>query len=101
MPSEIRWIILRSNVDLPRSEEHTSELQSRFELVCRLLLEKKNELEPVVLRDQVLEPAVRALTQQHGIAVQLELVLHVEGAETLAQRSHEKLYQLVREAIHT
>src|SRR5699024_12652413 len=26
-----------------RSEEHTSELQSRFELVCRLLLEKKKE----------------------------------------------------------
>src|SRR5690606_40725738 len=27
---------------LPRSEEHTSELQSRENLVCRLLLEKKN-----------------------------------------------------------
>src|SRR3712207_8564266 len=27
--------------DLPRSEEHTSELQSRQYLVCRLLLEKK------------------------------------------------------------
>src|SRR5437868_9579791 len=26
---------------LVRSEEHTSELQSRFDLVCRLLLEKK------------------------------------------------------------
>src|SRR5207249_5022955 len=26
-----------------RSEEHTSELQSRFELVCRLLLENKND----------------------------------------------------------
>src|SRR2546422_7902598 len=26
---------------LPRSEEHTSELQSRLHLVCRLLLEKK------------------------------------------------------------
>src|SRR5207247_10054377 len=26
----------------PRSEEHTSELQSRVDLVCRLLLEKKN-----------------------------------------------------------
>src|SRR5699024_11367360 len=26
-----------------RSEEHTSELQSRFDLVCRLLLEKKNQ----------------------------------------------------------
>src|SRR5258707_12052525 len=28
--------------DLDRSEEHTSELQSRQYLVCRLLLEKKN-----------------------------------------------------------
>src|SRR5690348_17527010 len=27
---------------LPRSEEHTSELQSPVHLVCRLLLEKKN-----------------------------------------------------------
>src|SRR5437868_12602177 len=27
---------------LLRSEEHTSELQSRFDIVCRLLLEKKN-----------------------------------------------------------
>src|SRR2546429_3391569 len=27
-----------------RSEEHTSELQSRLHLVCRLLLEKKNDL---------------------------------------------------------
>src|SRR5699024_12807396 len=27
----------------PRSEEHTSELQSRFDLVCRLLLEKKKD----------------------------------------------------------
>src|SRR2546422_6974219 len=29
-------------VDVGRSEEHTSELQSRLHLVCRLLLEKKN-----------------------------------------------------------
>src|SRR5699024_11980540 len=29
---------------LPRSEEHTSELQSRFDLVCRLLLEKKKNI---------------------------------------------------------
>src|SRR5699024_11253663 len=30
--------------DIPRSEEHTSELQSRFDLVCRLLLEKKKKV---------------------------------------------------------
>src|SRR5207249_12229492 len=29
--------------DARRSEEHTSELQSRFDLVCRLLLEKKKK----------------------------------------------------------
>src|SRR5437588_8061504 len=29
---------------LPRSEEHTSELQSHSDLVCRLLLEKKNTM---------------------------------------------------------
>src|SRR2546421_6091937 len=34
------WITLLQRLD-PRSEEHTSELQSRSDLVCRLLLEKK------------------------------------------------------------
>src|SRR5687768_17935229 len=36
---------LRSNADTTRtrSEEHTSELQSRLHLVCRLLLEKKKK----------------------------------------------------------
>src|SRR5437870_9138146 len=31
-------------VQVQRSEEHTSELQSRGHLVCRLLLEKKNQI---------------------------------------------------------
>src|SRR2546429_810407 len=35
----------------PRSEEHTSELQSRLHLVCRLLLEKKNTPDGNVLLD--------------------------------------------------
>src|SRR2546422_4470837 len=33
----------RAQPDGPRSEEHTSELQSRLHLVCRLLLEKKKK----------------------------------------------------------
>src|SRR5437868_8102379 len=37
-----------------RSEEHTSELQSRFDLVCRLLLEKKNKCQ-VVIRSNPLD----------------------------------------------
>src|SRR5438309_5148041 len=31
-----------------RSEEHTSELQSQFHLVCRLLLEKKKKLKQLI-----------------------------------------------------
>src|SRR5687768_18257807 len=34
---------LRERADEVRSEEHTSELQSRLHLVCRLLLEKKKK----------------------------------------------------------
>src|SRR5690625_5885621 len=55
LPASLRkkdkwWKAARSGVDLPashlpqrRSEEHTSELQSRGHLVCRLLLEKKKK----------------------------------------------------------
>src|SRR3712207_8289606 len=54
-----RGVLLR-NLDLPedepqRSEEHTSELQSRQYLVCRLLLEKKHS--PPVLVGLVLHIA--------------------------------------------
>src|SRR5687768_872877 len=53
-PADVPWAMVFPNVDrvarhpsqlyefaLERSEEHTSELQSRLHLVCRLLLEKK------------------------------------------------------------
>src|SRR5699024_11357543 len=42
-PSLIRTARLLRSSSKPRSEEHTSELQSRFDLVCRLLLEKKTK----------------------------------------------------------
>src|SRR5260370_30920673 len=36
-----KWKTDSDATNLPRSEEHTSELQSHLNLVCRLLLEKK------------------------------------------------------------
>src|SRR2546428_8433679 len=40
---EALWqALIRGEPGAVRSEEHTSELQSRSDLVCRLLLEKKN-----------------------------------------------------------
>src|SRR5437870_7590876 len=43
--------VLAAPVLAARSEEHTSELQSRGHLVCRLLLEKKNKQTPANSRD--------------------------------------------------
>src|SRR5256885_5819325 len=40
--SDVRGVL--AEVFLPRSEEHTSELQSPCNLVCRLLLEKKKKI---------------------------------------------------------
>src|SRR5437870_6590185 len=40
-PGRRRSVLGRVREDAERSEEHTSELQSRGHLVCRLLLEKK------------------------------------------------------------
>src|SRR5689334_23815973 len=49
LPANESWLlvplwpsIMRVAKSRTRSEEHTSELQSQFHLVCRLLLEKKN-----------------------------------------------------------
>src|SRR5690606_41441310 len=39
-----RFLPFNGKADAPRSEEHTSELQSRENLVCRLLLEKKKRI---------------------------------------------------------
>src|SRR2546423_3704276 len=40
-----RWVRAQAYNEEPRSEEHTSELQSLAYLVCRLLLEKKKKIQ--------------------------------------------------------
>src|SRR2546430_12067192 len=45
-PSGLRTAHKRGGITGLRSEEHTSELQSQSNLVCRLLLEKKKTPEP-------------------------------------------------------
>src|SRR2546422_4458782 len=50
---------------LLRSEEHTSELQSRLHLVCRLLLEKKKKTEIISLTSYILRAAASNYTSQH------------------------------------
>src|SRR5260370_2407436 len=51
-----------------RSEEHTSELQSHLNLVCRLLLEKKKKITSISLRMPVLGSCPRARSRPPPIA---------------------------------
>src|SRR5438105_11496366 len=43
-------LVTPKQLEVYRSEEHTSELQSRVDLVCRLLLEKKKSSVPITCR---------------------------------------------------
>src|SRR6266536_1720871 len=61
------------SMTMPRSEEHTSELQSRVDLVCRLLLEKIKESDAwsvkayvVIEGDMIpkIEDCIRALSSK-------------------------------------
>src|SRR2546421_9480705 len=58
-----------------RSEEHTSELQSRSDLVCRLLLEKKKHKETPATRQEKISCA-------SGIAVGTSLRLPTQSSRT-------------------
>src|SRR5260370_15917228 len=44
--------------EVPRSEEHTSELQSHLNLVCRLLLEKK-KMRPQITKQHIRDVIIR------------------------------------------
>src|SRR2546430_9018554 len=48
-PHQIRLAFILENHGSQRSEEHTSELQSQSNLVCRLLLEKKKQSYVIIL----------------------------------------------------
>src|SRR5438105_9157170 len=56
-------VVFEPDAAEPRSEEHTSELQSRVDLVCRLLLEKKKRTLPFTTR------ARDAHSRQQAIAI--------------------------------
>src|SRR5699024_11225518 len=73
-----------------RSEEHTSELQSRFDLVCRLLLEKKKTLNTNATT-RYTSPRVIALTTDGMVSPSVATatttkVIHTGVVRRLARR---------------
>src|SRR2546430_5666147 len=71
------------------SEEHTSELQSQSNLVCRLLLEKKKEAHKrpdpyVAVLIQLTEPQLR----EHQLANGFDTQLHILGLGNVRHSDH-------------
>src|SRR5699024_2462126 len=61
-------------INCTRSEEHTSELQSRFDIVCRLLLEKKKKMNrpPASLRHDFGLMHIQGYDESHYLGVRAE-----------------------------
>src|SRR5260370_3722782 len=67
-----------------RSEEHTSELQSHLNLVCRLLLEKKNE-EVLKLGVQIIQTsAAKYMVRRRDTASQVSMTVLRNHATCMA-----------------
>lgn len=66
----------------------------------RALRDLSFNLEPVVLRDQGLGPAVHAVADQIGQTHEVEISLDLEGVDDLAERAQVALYQIIREALN-
>src|SRR2546429_3182149 len=64
---------------LKRSEEHTSELQSRLHLVCRLLLEKKKKIQDVIGNEA------------HGVTSTL-ITLFTDSRNNAITRAHQRTH---------
>src|SRR5438309_5479259 len=64
-PNAFKFAALKALGFITRSEEHTSELQSQFHLVCRLLLEKK-KIEHTVAHLQPNCDSYHFITLCHG-----------------------------------
>src|SRR2546430_13599908 len=67
----VRQLQLARGQGVHRSEEHTSELQSQSNLVCRLLLEKKKKRSPCVPDGAPRHLTLAALPTGHAAAVSM------------------------------
>lgn len=72
---------------------------SRTRMTIGELRDLSFNLEPVVLRDHGLGPAVSALAQDRGIEHGIHMEIDVAAAESLGERAQAALYQIVRESL--
>jgi signal transduction histidine kinase len=73
-------------------ERHRQTIQSLRDLSFNL--------EPVVLRDQGLRPAVQALAEQLGLSNGVQIDLEIDAADALAERAEVVVYQILHDALN-
>src|SRR5207249_11249389 len=90
----VLWCSPRSlTCSFRRSEEHTSELQSRFDLVCRLLLEKKNTTPSSLLIGR-LHCAPKLTATQIAATRRLFFMLRTQNKPSIARLRKQSHYTL-------
>jgi len=91
-----------NSIEEGRGEEAQQIIRRALERHRATIGELRNlsfNLEPVVLRDQGFAPAVRALTDQIGLAHDVRVEVDVEAADQLAEKTQAAMYQIIREAL--
>ena len=86
-----------------RNDDASRVLANALELhrdVIRALRDLSFNIEPVVLRDQGLVPAVQALAEQFGLRHRLQIDVEVAAGERLAEKAQIALYQVIREGLN-
>jgi signal transduction histidine kinase len=92
-----------NSIDQGRDEEAQDIIRralERHRATIGQLRDLSFNLEPVVLRDQGFATAVRALTEQIGLAHQVSVDVDVDAGERLAEKTQAALYQIIREALN-
>src|SRR5256886_13710187 len=92
-----RSVYLRNTCSI-RSEEHTSELQSQSNLVCRLLLEKKKKIPPIhISLPRPLSFSRNQAHMQHGSNVRI--CYGTSRGCTVAARSVKRIVHMCKSSL--
>ena len=85
--------------NLESAKEVLDQALVRHRDAIRSLRDLSFSLEPVVLRDQGITPAVRGLADEIGIEREIQIDVDVEAAELLGEKVQAALYQIIRESL--
>ena len=85
--------------DLDQARSVIGSALERHRATIGALRDLSFNLEPVVLRDQGFEPAVRALGEQIGLDRGIQVDLEVAGIDALPEKAQAALYQIIRESV--